>query len=358
SRRKIQQRNVSPGLPTGLERIHGASRPQFCSARISRAVHPRRYHLRRSPLARRRLRNARSNRGSCRLPSPFHRLVTRRLRRSRADTRVHRRLRGHLVFRQPAHPGNRHPHGARRFARSRPPTHSHRNNALGRYRHRIRFSRIASSNAPGNHTSVRRHVQRHPNSHRNRHRPVRGSARSGIPPRAPRLAHRANVRPSLKLDNSIVEGAAAEIVRSDARENSWRRGGDSNPRLSFPNTRFRRERRSRHRTLRRCGSAQEAVPAHVTVNVNSHGTFVASPAPRISVSSSENSQANRSEHYMSDTVSKPSVTGTSGRLKIAEVLRPHWKALTIAMAAVLGETLADIGSPWPIKIVMDNLSKE
>ena len=28
------------------------------------------------------------------------------------------------------------------------------------------------------------------------------------------------------------------------------------------------------------------------------------------------------------------------------------------MAAVLGETLADVGSPWPIKIVIDSLSKE
>jgi ATP-binding cassette, subfamily B, bacterial len=37
------------------------------------------------------------------------------------------------------------------------------------------------------------------------------------------------------------------------------------------------------------------------------------------------------------------------------VLLPHWKALTIAMLAVLGETLADILDPWPIKIVVDNL---
>jgi ATP-binding cassette subfamily B protein len=61
---------------------------------------------------------------------------------------------------------------------------------------------------------------------------------------------------------------------------------------------------------------------------------------------------------MSDTVTKPSATRTSGRLRITEVLRPHWKALTIAMIAVLGETVADVLNPWPIKIVIDNLAKE
>jgi len=58
---------------------------------------------------------------------------------------------------------------------------------------------------------------------------------------------------------------------------------------------------------------------------------------------------------MSETVSNPSAIRPSGRLKITEVLRPHWKALTIAMIAVLGETLADVLDPWPIKIVIDNL---
>jgi len=58
---------------------------------------------------------------------------------------------------------------------------------------------------------------------------------------------------------------------------------------------------------------------------------------------------------MSDTVSKPSAIRPSGRLKITEVLRPHWKALMIAMIAVLGETVADVLDPWPIKIVIDNL---
>ena len=37
------------------------------------------------------------------------------------------------------------------------------------------------------------------------------------------------------------------------------------------------------------------------------------------------------------------------------LLRPHWKALTLAFVAVLGETLSDVLEPWPIKIVIDNI---
>ena len=43
------------------------------------------------------------------------------------------------------------------------------------------------------------------------------------------------------------------------------------------------------------------------------------------------------------------------RLRIAPLLRPHWKALTVALIAVFGETLADILQPWPIKVVVDNI---
>jgi subfamily B ATP-binding cassette protein MsbA len=45
----------------------------------------------------------------------------------------------------------------------------------------------------------------------------------------------------------------------------------------------------------------------------------------------------------------------SGRLLIGQLIRPHWKALVVALLAVLGETLADVLEPWPIKIVVDNL---
>lgn len=43
------------------------------------------------------------------------------------------------------------------------------------------------------------------------------------------------------------------------------------------------------------------------------------------------------------------------KLRIIDLVRPHWKALSIALVAVLGETLTDILEPWPIKIVVDNI---
>ena len=41
------------------------------------------------------------------------------------------------------------------------------------------------------------------------------------------------------------------------------------------------------------------------------------------------------------------------RLKITHLLRPHWRSLSLALVAVLGETAADLLEPWPIKIVLD-----
>jgi ATP-binding cassette subfamily B protein len=48
----------------------------------------------------------------------------------------------------------------------------------------------------------------------------------------------------------------------------------------------------------------------------------------------------------------------AGRLRITELLHPHWGALCIALIAVVGETVSDIAAPWPIKIVIDSLSRE
>ena len=44
-----------------------------------------------------------------------------------------------------------------------------------------------------------------------------------------------------------------------------------------------------------------------------------------------------------------------GRLRVTQLIRPYWKALTLAFLAVLAETLADVAEPWPIKIVIDNI---
>ena len=36
-------------------------------------------------------------------------------------------------------------------------------------------------------------------------------------------------------------------------------------------------------------------------------------------------------------------------------MRPHWKTLLVALLAVVGETVADVLEPWPLKIVVDNI---
>jgi ATP-binding cassette, subfamily B, bacterial len=42
-------------------------------------------------------------------------------------------------------------------------------------------------------------------------------------------------------------------------------------------------------------------------------------------------------------------------LRIGQLLRPQWKFLVVALIAVVGETVADVLQPWPIKIVLDNV---
>src|SRR5450756_96670 len=58
---------------------------------------------------------------------------------------------------------------------------------------------------------------------------------------------------------------------------------------------------------------------------------------------------------MPDQAEKHLESKSSQKLRIVDLVRPHWKALTIALVAVLGETLTDILEPWPIKIVVDNI---
>jgi subfamily B ATP-binding cassette protein MsbA len=57
---------------------------------------------------------------------------------------------------------------------------------------------------------------------------------------------------------------------------------------------------------------------------------------------------------MPEQAVNPSPAGQPANLWIA-LLRPHWKALTLALIAVFGETVTDILQPWPIKIVVDNI---
>jgi len=42
-------------------------------------------------------------------------------------------------------------------------------------------------------------------------------------------------------------------------------------------------------------------------------------------------------------------------LRIDDLIRPYWKGLTLAFVAVLGETLAAVLEPWPLKIIIDNI---
>jgi ATP-binding cassette, subfamily B, bacterial len=58
---------------------------------------------------------------------------------------------------------------------------------------------------------------------------------------------------------------------------------------------------------------------------------------------------------MPETFTRPPLSNSSGKLGIVQLLRPHRKALAIALVAVLAETLTDVLDPWPIKIVVDNL---
>ena len=59
---------------------------------------------------------------------------------------------------------------------------------------------------------------------------------------------------------------------------------------------------------------------------------------------------------MPERPTTPSKAHSSPRaLRIIDLIRPHWKSLTLALIAVLGETLTSILGPWPIKIIIDNV---
>ena len=47
----------------------------------------------------------------------------------------------------------------------------------------------------------------------------------------------------------------------------------------------------------------------------------------------------------------------SKRLNIKELLRPHLKLLILGLVAVVGEGIADLLQPWPLKVVLDNVLK-
>src|SRR5216684_1245001 len=43
------------------------------------------------------------------------------------------------------------------------------------------------------------------------------------------------------------------------------------------------------------------------------------------------------------------------KIRITDLLYPHWPALTLAFVAVIGESVTDLLEPWPLKIVFDQV---
>ena len=63
---------------------------------------------------------------------------------------------------------------------------------------------------------------------------------------------------------------------------------------------------------------------------------------------------------MISTAEPPSGTVTPekpARWSIVQLLKPHRRALTFAFLAVIGESIASLLDPWPLKIVLDNVLK-
>jgi ATP-binding cassette, subfamily B, bacterial len=42
-------------------------------------------------------------------------------------------------------------------------------------------------------------------------------------------------------------------------------------------------------------------------------------------------------------------------LRLTDLLRPYWRPLSIGIFAVIGETVANLLEPWPLKVVLDNV---
>ena len=43
------------------------------------------------------------------------------------------------------------------------------------------------------------------------------------------------------------------------------------------------------------------------------------------------------------------------KIRITDLLYPHWGTLALAFIAVLGESITDLLEPWPLKIVFDHV---
>jgi ATP-binding cassette, subfamily B, bacterial len=61
---------------------------------------------------------------------------------------------------------------------------------------------------------------------------------------------------------------------------------------------------------------------------------------------------------MGRTKTAPADSSPSTALRFGRLLRPHWKALSLALLAVVAETLGEVLEPWPITIVVDNVLQD
>src|SRR6201985_1298781 len=53
----------------------------------------------------------------------------------------------------------------------------------------------------------------------------------------------------------------------------------------------------------------------------------------------------------------PNQPATRKPLTITDLLKPHTKILSLGLIAVIGEGIANLLQPWPLKIVLDNVLK-
>jgi ABC-type multidrug transport system fused ATPase/permease subunit len=45
----------------------------------------------------------------------------------------------------------------------------------------------------------------------------------------------------------------------------------------------------------------------------------------------------------------------TGGLRLTQLLRPNWRLLLVAFAAMLVQAASDVLEPWPLKIVFDHV---
>ena len=230
ARRRRRRRRPAPVARAGVGQrdVHPGASVRRSGRRVSRrafdaAARPARRHAARGARARhrhprqQRLPHAAAAGGQVGVAAPLHRAPARRLRRLRAGPGVARHLRADLVFRQPAHAGDRHPHGAGRVGARRPGADRRADAASRRDRHGDRRRVLVAAGPRRRQPAVRRHAARSADVPRDGRRPDDGGARRRLPARAPGLADRSDGgAPRGVSFDSVNRPDYAEIAYKDA----------------------------------------------------------------------------------------------------------------------------------------------